>query len=155
MAKSKSKSQNSSLGETKQLNNRYSLLKKGQTAPKGSNEWAAYKLMRNKCTKLIRVAEASYWKSKFQGVSSSSKEFWKCVNEFTGVHKVSTIGPLEECINSTKGKCEHMNNYFASVGKLRKAKEKPRKPQKTQNYCNIFTELLLSSIPLTTIQTNY
>jgi len=111
----------------KQLNNRYNLLKKAQTTPKGSNEWAAYKLLRNKCTKLIRVAEASYWKSKFQGVSSSSKEFWRCMNEFTGVHKVSTIGPLEDengnIINSTKEKCDRMNNYFANVGKLRKNPE--------------------------------
>jgi len=60
-------------------------------------------------TKLNRVAEASYWKSKFQGVSFSSKEFSKCMNEFTGVHKVTTISPLEDengNINSTKEKCD-------------------------------------------------
>jgi len=50
------------------------------------------------------------------------------MNEITGVHKVSTIGPIEDengnIINSIKEKCERMNNYFANVGKLRK---KPRK----------------------------
>jgi len=43
----------------KQLNNRCNFLKKAQKTPKGSNEWAAYKLLRNKCTKLIHVAEIS------------------------------------------------------------------------------------------------
>jgi hypothetical protein len=92
----------------KQLNNRYKLLKKAQTTPKGSKEWATYKLARNHCTRLTRVAETSYWKSKFQGVSSSSGEFWKLINEFTGVQKVTTIGPLEDdhgnIINNNKKK---------------------------------------------------
>ena len=74
---------NSSL--RKQMNLRFKLLQAAQKTKKGSHEWKLYRKARNHCTKLLRLAEASYWKNKFQGLSSSSKEFWKCTGADLGV----------------------------------------------------------------------
>ena len=114
---------NSSL--RKQMNLRFKLLQAAQKTKKGSHEWKLYRKARNHCTKLLRLAEASYWKNKFQGLSSSSKEFWKCINEFTGKRKNNNkIGPLEDVngniTNDDVEKCKSLNTYFATIGKLQK-----------------------------------
>ena len=111
----------------KQLNNRFKLLRIAQKTPKGSHEWDMYKKARNYCTKILRVAEASYWKEKFNGLTPSSKKFWNCVNEFIGKTKNNKIGPLEDekgCItNNNQTKCNTLNNYFANIGKQHKIPE--------------------------------
>ena len=108
----------------KQLNNRYKLLKVAQKTAKGSHEWKIYKKAKNYCTNLLRVAEANYWKDKFNNLHSSSKEFWNCINEFTGKTKTNKIGPLEDSAgnltNNNKIKSKILNDYFANIGKLDK-----------------------------------
>lgn len=108
----------------KQLNNRYKLLKLAQKTAKGSHEWKLYKRARNYCTNLLRVAEANHWKEKFKNLNSSSKEFWNCINEFTGKSKSNQIGPLEDpagqITNDNQVKSETLNDFFANIGKLDK-----------------------------------
>ena len=108
----------------KHLNNRYKLLRSAQQTAKGSHEWKIYKKAKNYCTKLLRIAEANYWKGKFNNLNSSSKEFWNCINEFTGKTKSNKIGPLEDSAgnltNDNIEKSKTLNNYFANIGKLDK-----------------------------------
>lgn len=131
----------------KELNKRFKLLQKAQSTPKGSREWNDYKKSRNYCTKILRIAEASYWQNKFKNLTSSSKEFWSCINSFTGKCKNSSIGPLED-INGNittddAAKCLSLNTYFANIGKLHKDKNNANLP------CHIYR------IPPTITKINY
>ena len=67
----------------KEMNKRYKLLKACDGTPSTNKLWADYKSSRNKVSKMLRFAEAQYWKKKFLE-SKDSKSFWKTVNEATG-----------------------------------------------------------------------
>ena len=108
----------------KKLNNRFKLLKAARKTAKDSHEWKMYKQARNHCTKILRIAEARYWRNKFQGLSPSSKNFWDCINDYIGKKKRNNIAPLEDekgiiTTNETE-KCKILNSYFANVGKVDK-----------------------------------
>ena len=45
--------------------------------------WKQYRRQRNYVTKLMREAEALYWKDKFENANSSG-DFWKVVREMQG-----------------------------------------------------------------------
>jgi len=106
------------------MNIRYKVLQEAKKTPKGSHEWKIYQRARNHCTKVLRVAEASYWKDRFRGLSSSSREFWRCINEITGKSKKNCIGPLQDnngnITTDNNVKCTILNDYFADIGKLEK-----------------------------------
>ena len=78
----------------KEMNKRYKLLKACDGTPSTNNLWADYKSSRNKVSKMLRCAEAQYWKKKLLE-SKDSKSFWKTVNEATGKLKNKHIGPSE------------------------------------------------------------
>lgn len=104
----------------KELNNRHKLLLKARKTSKGSTEWKAYKKLKNKCTNLVRLAEKDYWKEKFNGVSSS-KSFWKTVNDFQGKRSNCEIATLKDeqhgIISDDQAKANLLNHHFATVGK--------------------------------------
>ena len=50
----------------KEMNKRYKLLKACDGTPSTQKTWADYKTARNKVTKMLRRAEAQYWKNKFE-----------------------------------------------------------------------------------------
>ena len=54
-----------------------------------------YKEARNLANIRMRKAEAEYWRSEFDNLSSS-KEFWKLVKKVNRKTKVTKIGPLED-----------------------------------------------------------
>ena len=66
--------------------------------PSTNNLWADYKSSRNKVSKMLRCAEAQYWKKKFTE-TKDSKSFWKTVNEATGKSKSKQIGLLRDADN--------------------------------------------------------
>ena len=111
----------------KQLNLRFKLLKAAQKTPKDSHEWKMYRRAKNHCTNVLRLAEAKYWREKFHGLSPSNRDFWNCINEYTGKSKKNTIGPLEDdkgvLTTDEATKCNILNDYFADIGKLDKIPE--------------------------------
>ena len=55
----------------KEMNKRYKLLKACDGTPSTNNLWADYKSSRNKVSKMLRCAEAQYWKKKFTETKDS------------------------------------------------------------------------------------
>ena len=102
----------------KTMNKRYNILK--QAKETGSKEqWEEYKKLRNEVTKLLREAEAHYWRQEFKN-TESSKDFWKLVAKITHTKKLNNIGPIVDdqghMILEDKNKVEAMNDYFVAVG---------------------------------------
>ena len=64
---------------------------KAKKTPKGSVEWSNYRKARNRCTNLLRIAESSYWQSRFNE-AKSSKEFWQVVKLIQGKCEAAKIG---------------------------------------------------------------
>ena len=99
----------------KEMNKRYKLLKACDGTPSTNNLWADYKSSRNKVSKMLRRAEAQYWKKKFTE-TKDSKSFWKTVNEATGKSKSKQIGLLRDAdnkeITNDYEKAELINSYF-------------------------------------------
>ena len=58
----------------KEMNKRYKLLKACDGTPSTQNTWAEYKAARNLVIKMLRSAEAQYWKNKF-AESQDSRSF--------------------------------------------------------------------------------
>ena len=50
----------------KEMNKRYKLLKACDGTDKISHTWLEYKKVKNKVTRMIRKAEAQYWKKQFK-----------------------------------------------------------------------------------------
>ena len=102
------------------MNQRYKLLRPCDGTDKTSGTWSEYRKVKNKVNKLIRKAEARYWKKQFDE-GESLQDFWKIVNK-TRKKKVSTrVGPLrqgkEPIKTNDKEKAELMNNFFVNIGK--------------------------------------
>ena len=104
----------------KEMNKRYKLLKACDGTPSTNNLWADYKSSRNKVSKMLRCAEAQYWKKKFTE-TKDSKSFWKTVNEATGKSKSKQIGLLRDTdnkeITNDYEKAELINSYFINIGR--------------------------------------
>ena len=104
----------------KELNKRYKLLLKAQKTPKGSQAWIDYKKARNKCTKLLRLAESSYWLTKFNE-TTSARDFWKTVRSFEGKQTATNIGPIKDSSGvihaDDTSKANTLNSFFVNVGK--------------------------------------
>ena len=104
----------------KEMNKRYKLLKACDGTPATNKLWVDYKSSRNKVSKMLRRAEAQYWKKKFTE-TKDSKSFWKTVNEATGKPKNKHIGPLRDAnnkeITNDYEKAELINSYFINIGK--------------------------------------
>ena len=74
------------------MNKRYNILKRAKET--GSKElWEEYKKLRNEVTKLLREAEANYWRQEFKN-TESSKDFWKLVAKSNHKKKLNNIGPI-------------------------------------------------------------
>ena len=102
----------------KTMNKRYNILKRAKET--GSKElWEEYKKLRNEVTKLLREAEAKYWRQEFKN-TESSKDFWRLVARITHKKKLNNIGPIVDdqghMILDDKNKAEAMNDYFVAVG---------------------------------------
>ena len=104
----------------KEMNKRYKLLKACDGTPSTDKLWADYKSSRNKVSKMLRCAEAQYWKKKFTE-TKDSKSFWKTVNKATGKPKNKHIGPLGDAnnkeITNDYEKAELINSYFINIGR--------------------------------------
>ena len=81
------------------MNKRYKLLKACDGTPSTNKLWADYKSSRKKVSKMLRCAEAQYWKKKFLESKDPKSSFWKTVNEATGKPKNKHIGPLRDANN--------------------------------------------------------
>ena len=69
----------------KTMNKRYKqLLKAKQT--KDPEDWKQYKKIRNYTTKLCRITESNYWKTKLEN-AKTTKEFWAVVKTMQGTKK--------------------------------------------------------------------
>ena len=100
------------------MNKHYNILKRAKET--GSKElWDKYKKLRNEVTKLLREAEANYWRQEFNN-TESSKDFWKLVARITHKKKLNNIGSIADdqgnMILDDKNKAEAMNDYFVAVG---------------------------------------
>ena len=83
------------------MNQRYKLLRSCDRTDKTSGTWSEYRKVKNEVNKLIRKAEARYWKKQFDE-ADSPQDFWKTVNK-TRKKKVSTrVGPLRHEKNPSK-----------------------------------------------------
>ena len=104
----------------KEMNKRYKLLKACDGTPSTNNLWADNKSSRNKVSKMLRCAEAQYWKKKFTE-TKDSKSFWKTVNEATGKSKSKQISLLRDTdnkeITNDYEKAELINSYFINIGR--------------------------------------
>ena len=100
------------------MNKRYKILKRAKES--GSKVlWDEYKKLRNEVTKLLRDAEANYWRQEFQN-TECSKDFWKLVARITHKKKPNNTGPIADdqghMILDDQTKAEAMNDYFVAVG---------------------------------------
>ena len=102
----------------KEMNRRYALLKRAQSNPKNPDLWKQYRRQRNHVTKLMRDAEALYWKDKFENANSSG-DFLRVVREMQGKAKPSVRAirnENENIIINAKDKAESYNQFFSTVG---------------------------------------
>ena len=102
----------------KEMNKRYALLRRAQSNPSDPDAWKQYRQQQNHVTKIMREAEAEYWKDKFENASSSS-DFWRVVREMQGKSKGSVGAIKNEDGNITtnaKDKAESLNHFFSKVG---------------------------------------
>ena len=97
------------------MNRRFKLLKKCDGTEKTSLQWQEYRKVKNLVTKSLKEAEASYWRKKFEEVSSSN-DFWKTFHKVTKNKVRGKIGPLKayngELITDDKQKADLMNNFL-------------------------------------------
>lgn len=74
---------------------------------------------KNRDTRLLREAEANYWKQEFKN-TKCSKDFWKLVSKITHNEKETIIGPIKDHHNTVivddNIKAEAMNDFLTSVG---------------------------------------
>ena len=76
------------------MHKRYNILKRAKET--GSKElWDEHKKLRNEVTKLLREAEANYWRQEFNN-TESSKDFWKLVARITHKKKLNNIVPIAD-----------------------------------------------------------
>ena len=66
------------------------LLRARDGCPLTADIWAKYGYARNEVTKLLRKAEAFYWKER-NAESKDSKCFWKTVSDAIGYCKIGTV----------------------------------------------------------------
>ena len=79
----------------KLINQKYKLLRSCDGTDNTSGTWPEYQKVKNKENKLMRKAEARYWKKQFDE-AESPQDFWKIVNK-TRKKKVSTrVSPLKQ-----------------------------------------------------------
>ena len=116
-----------------------------------SCENVLYKAARNLVIKMLRSAEAQYWKNKF-AESQDSRSFWKTVNEVTGKSKSKRIGLLRDAnnneVSNDSEKADLINSYFINIGK--ELTENSQQPMKSVSSC-IELPLLYRSWRLTSI----
>ena len=102
----------------KEMNKRYALLRRAQSNPSDPDAWKQYRQQRNHVTKIMREAEAEYWKDKFENANSSS-DFWRVVCEMQGKSKGS-VGAFKNedgnIITNAKDKAESLNHFFSKAG---------------------------------------
>ena len=81
--------------------------------------WVEYKRLRNKVTRILREAEANYWRQEFNN-TESRKDFWQLVAKIIHQKKVNNIGSIADdqgnMIFNDKIKAEAMNDSFVAVG---------------------------------------
>ena len=102
------------------MNQRYKLLRSCDGTDKISGTWSEYRKVKNKVNKVMKKAEARYWKKQFDE-AESPQDFWKIVNK-TRKKKISTrVSPLrqekEPIKTNDKEKAELLNNFFVNIGK--------------------------------------
>ncbi|XP_065069735.1 uncharacterized protein LOC135694793 [Rhopilema esculentum] len=104
----------------KMMNYRYKLLRKCDGTPKTSNEWNQYRRAKNEVRKLLRKAEARYWREQFSEVTCK-QDFWKIYSKVTNKTKRAKIGQLKskegELIFGEKEKPEVMSDFYANIGR--------------------------------------
>ncbi len=104
----------------KMMNYRYKLLRKCDGTPRTSNEWNEYRRVKNEVRKLLRKAEARYWREQFNE-ATCKQDFWKIYDKLTIKGNRKKIGPLEskegELIVCDKEKAEVMNDFYANIGR--------------------------------------
>jgi hypothetical protein len=95
---------------------KYNLYKKFVQSKQGK-DYQNYKLLRNKCNKLIKKARKNHEKNIADGCKSSPKQFWKYVQERTksntGVSALKTENGGYAVTDEEKA--ETLNNFFSSV----------------------------------------
>ena len=73
----------------------------------------------NEVTKLLREAEANFWRQELNN-TESSKDFWNLVARITHKKKLNDIGsPADDqghMVLDDKFKAETMNDYYVAVG---------------------------------------
>ena len=104
----------------KMMNYRYKLLRKCDGTPRTSNEWNEYRRVKNEVRKLLRKAEARYWREQFSEVTCK-QDFWKVYKKVTNKGNGTKIGPLKskegELWVCDKKKAEVMNEFYANIGR--------------------------------------
>ena len=120
----------------KEMNRRYTLLKQAQNQPRNAGAWKQHRKQRNRVTRIIREAEAEYWKDKFENTKSSG-DFWNVVREMQGKRKCN-IGAIKgengNIITDAKEKAESFNQFFAKVGENLAAKIQVDLPDNENEY---------------------
>ena len=78
----------------------------------------AYTKLRNKVNTALRLAEASYWREKFEN-STTTEEFWQIVGKLKRQTKDTNIAALDDGNGTMKSldseKVELLNDYFADI----------------------------------------
>ena len=76
--------------------------------------------VKNEVRKLLRKAEARYWRELFNE-ATCKQDFWKVYKKVTNKGNGTKIGPLkskeEELIVCDKEKAEVMNEFYANIGR--------------------------------------
>ena len=88
------------------------------------NHWEKYRITRNKCNNLIRMAKNDYFSTiseKIIAESSGSKNWWNLVKRLLGSSKNRSIPPLQtddDLICDNFAKCELINDFFSEQSNL-------------------------------------
>ena len=126
------------------MNQRYKAL--GEWQKNKGNEYLLkrYRSLRNEVIKMLREAEANYWREKF-AESKCSRDFWRTVKKLQGKYKSTTIQALKDdegkIVTQNLEKAELLNNHFAEVGEKLAAKLKNGFNEKDKSYISRVTPI--------------
>ena len=84
---------------------------------KSSNDWNAYRKIKNSINSKIKVAHNNYFNRMFDNsFNGNRRQFWKYIRaKRKDYHNISTLIVDGESISDTKSKANALNNYFESV----------------------------------------
>ena len=85
---------------------------------KSVKNYAAYKILRNKCVSLIRQAKTIFYQSCIKNSKGDSSKLWKHIKDLPPNSLKTAPATLKDgdaTITNTPDLCEMFNNYFSTV----------------------------------------